>query len=233
MTKTVYNNSVVYNGGPELAAINQRTSDKIQTVKLKRNEDMAAISGGTTAKLQGDQLQVFAPTVRPAQGTEKPKKVKEKIESAQVDRGWNVSDAATTEKIKAKYRKDAKGTGASATTTGRTGKVKTEGSTGANEASTPPSSEEKKAAKKARKNTGNAEAAPPQPPPPPAPTPTTTESAPQERKAEKKTGGKNKEQKESKTSAEPAPPSQRRSYGMGSDIGANKSDASREKKHQR
>jgi len=194
VTKVVNNNSTVFNGGPDFAAVNQRSAEKIQRLTIQRNENISAVSDGGRASVKGGQLQVFAPTVRPATGNEKPKVVKESIAKAQIDRGWNAGDSATAQQVRAKYKKDVQGNatatrGATTTTTATTpttgeqrARVKSGGSGGPNETITQSNPEMKAEKQSKKKQTDEISDLPP----PARGGPAATAPASNERKVEKK-----------------------------------------------
>src|SRR6266581_4080901 len=92
VTNITYNNSVVYNYGPDINVINQHSSRPIQRLKLERQANVdvavAAKSGGLT-KVQGNSLVVAAPMkiTKPAQPVAPPV-VKAKVTQPQIHKGW-------------------------------------------------------------------------------------------------------------------------------------------------
>ena len=106
VTKIVYNNSTVYNGGPDLQAVNQRSSSPIERLRLERREDLA---GNPRAERSGNRLEVFAPTVRPPAESEHPRNVEGRISKSHVDRGWDIGNAETSQELRSQYKNEARG----------------------------------------------------------------------------------------------------------------------------
>lgn len=65
VTKVVYNNSTVYNGGPDIEAVNRRSERRIERLRLERRErDSATLA--RNAEQRDDRLEVFAPKIEPS-----------------------------------------------------------------------------------------------------------------------------------------------------------------------
>jgi hypothetical protein len=128
VTNITVQNNTVYNYGPDINVVNQRSSRPIQRLQLQRQENVdvasAAKSGGIT-KVQGNNLVVAAPMkIAKAAGPVAPPRVKTKINQPKIDKGWagiNPSQQAQLkEKIKTEDRsKIPPPTGAGAAATGR------------------------------------------------------------------------------------------------------------------
>jgi hypothetical protein len=89
VTNITYNNSVVYNYGPDYRTVNSYSARPIQRLRLQR-QTAAAGQLGTMTKVQGDALVVAAPPKlqRPAKPIA-PKAVKAKIDQPKIDTGWD------------------------------------------------------------------------------------------------------------------------------------------------
>jgi hypothetical protein len=74
VTKVVYNNSTVYNGGPDVEAVNRRSERRIERLKLERREDDAGVA---RVEQKNDRLEVVTPTARSARQAKKDWKVAE------------------------------------------------------------------------------------------------------------------------------------------------------------
>src|SRR6266571_4618080 len=109
VTNITYNNSVVYNYGPDINVINQHSSRPIQRLKLERQANVdvtaAAKSGGLT-KVQGNSLVVAAPMKINKSAKEiAPPTVKTKVAEAKVEKGWSVAgDANAQTQLKEKIK---------------------------------------------------------------------------------------------------------------------------------
>lgn len=117
MTKTVnvtnitYNNSNVYNYGPDYNAISRYSTRPIQRLSLQREtniDPVKAVQSNSVVKVRGDKLVVAAPQQlqKPSQQVA-PKVLKEKIPQPAVDRGWEqVADQKAQAELKEKITKE-------------------------------------------------------------------------------------------------------------------------------
>jgi hypothetical protein len=115
VTNITYNNSVVYNYGPDYGTLSAYSTRPIQRLKLERQtlDPTQAVKAGSLTKVQGDKLLLAAPMkLQKAQGAQlAPQKVKAKIEQPKIEKGWaNISDpnqkAQLEQKLKAENPKD-------------------------------------------------------------------------------------------------------------------------------
>ena len=109
VTNITVQNNTVYNYGPDVNTLNQRSSRPIQRLRLERQENVdvaaAAKSGGLT-KVQGSSLVVAAPMKinKPAQPVA-PAAVKTKVAQPKIEKGWSVvGDANAQSQLKQKIR---------------------------------------------------------------------------------------------------------------------------------
>jgi hypothetical protein len=100
ITNITYNNvsKVVYNGGPNFAAMNRRSRRPIPALKLVQRANMDDLRDGRNrrgkgllrAEQRGNQLEVVAPTI--AKGVDekalKPNKVAKVVSKEKVNKGW-------------------------------------------------------------------------------------------------------------------------------------------------
>jgi Family of unknown function (DUF6600) len=112
VTNITYNNSAVYNYGPDYATISRSSARPIQRLSLQRdaNSDPAtAAQSKRFMKVQGDKLVVAAPQQlqKPAKPLA-PKVVKEKLAQAPVvERGWEpAGDQKAQADLKEKMKKE-------------------------------------------------------------------------------------------------------------------------------
>ena len=113
VTNITYNNSVVYNYGPDYETVNRYSTRPVQRLQLERqtNVDLsvAMTSGGT--KVQGQKLVVSAPLKIERSATPiAPKVVKTKVEQSKVEHGWQgLGDPKAQAQLKEKMKtEDAK-----------------------------------------------------------------------------------------------------------------------------
>lgn len=119
VTNITYNNSRVYNHGPDYDRLSRYSTRPIQRLTLERNTNVnfsAGVRGREVTRIQGDKLVVAAPLTIQKSASKKfaPKKVKTKIEQPKVEHGWSgVSDP----KVKAEMQKKMKAEDAKAVPT--------------------------------------------------------------------------------------------------------------------
>src|SRR5207245_10213703 len=86
-----YNNSVVYNYGPDYAVLSRYSTRPIQRLKLERAsiDPLQAVKTGNVTKVQGDKLVLAAPMkLQKPNAQIAPKAVKAKIEQPKIEKGW-------------------------------------------------------------------------------------------------------------------------------------------------
>jgi hypothetical protein len=108
VTNITVNNNTVYNYGPDINAVNQRSSRPIQRLRLERqqNVDVAtAARSGAITKVQGNSLVVAAPMklTKPAQPVAPPT-VKARVTQAKIERGWAGINPNEQAKLKQKIK---------------------------------------------------------------------------------------------------------------------------------
>ncbi|HEX8312074.1 MAG TPA: DUF6600 domain-containing protein [Chthoniobacteraceae bacterium] len=124
ITNITYNNysKVVYNGGPNYAAINRRSDRSIPSLKLVRNTNIDGINGrngrgggkdrrGLPRSVQrGNQLEVFAPDVVRNDRDADSIRPKRKVPGEKVRRGLaEVKDEGVRNRLRDKLRKESNG----------------------------------------------------------------------------------------------------------------------------
>ena len=108
VTNITYNNSVVYNYGPDYAVLSRYSTRPIQRLKLERTsvDPLQALKAGNVTKVQGDKLVLAAPMkLQKANAQIAPRTVKAKIDQPKVEKGWaNISDPNTKAKLEQKFK---------------------------------------------------------------------------------------------------------------------------------
>jgi hypothetical protein len=108
VTNITYNNSVVYNYGPDYAVLSRYSTRPIQRLKLERTtvDPLQAVKAGNVTKVQGDKLVLAAPLKLQKANTQiAPKVVKAKIDQPKIEKGWaNISDPDTKAKLEQKFK---------------------------------------------------------------------------------------------------------------------------------
>jgi hypothetical protein len=111
VTNITYNNSTVYNYGPDYNTLSRYSARPIQRLSLQRETNIdpaTAAKSKSIMKIEGDKLMVAAPQqfqkpTKPAA----PKVVKEKIAQAPVERGWEpVAGQKAQAELKEKIKKE-------------------------------------------------------------------------------------------------------------------------------
>ncbi len=108
VTNITYNNSVVYNYGPDYAVLSRYSTRPIQRLKLERTsvDPLQAVKAGNVTKVQGDKLVLAAPMkLQKANAQIAPRTVKAKIDQPKIEKGWaNISDPNTKAKLEQKFK---------------------------------------------------------------------------------------------------------------------------------
>jgi len=108
VTNITYNNSVVYNYGPDYAVLSRYSTRPIQRLKLERTsvDPLQAVKAGNVTKVQGDKLVLAAPLKLQKANTQiAPRVVKAKIDQPKIEKGWaNISDPNTKAKLEQKFK---------------------------------------------------------------------------------------------------------------------------------
>jgi hypothetical protein len=108
VTNITYNNSVVYNYGPDYAVLSRYSARPIQRLKLERTsvDPLQAVKAGNVTKVQGDKLVLAAPMKLQKANTQiAPKVVKAKIDQPKIEKGWaNISDPNTKARLEQKFK---------------------------------------------------------------------------------------------------------------------------------
>lgn len=111
VTNITYNNSQVYNYGPDYNTLSRYSTRPIQKLTLQREtnaDPLAAARSKSLMKVEGDKLVIAAPQQfqKPSKPIA-PKVVKEKLAQAPVEHGWEqVSDPKAQTELKEKMKKE-------------------------------------------------------------------------------------------------------------------------------
>ncbi len=108
VTNITYNNSVVYNYGPDFAVVSRYSVRPIQRLTIERQNvsPLVAVKGGNISKVQGNKLLLAAPLKLQKSSTQiAPPKVKAKIEQPKFEKGWSdVSNPGEKAKLEEKFK---------------------------------------------------------------------------------------------------------------------------------
>jgi Family of unknown function (DUF6600) len=91
VTNITYNNSTVYNYGPNYDRLNQYSARPIQRLTLQRETMSHFGQGGKRGnfnRVNGSQLTVMAPVIQKSPQQIAPKQVKAKVDKPKVEHGW-------------------------------------------------------------------------------------------------------------------------------------------------
>lgn len=111
VTNITYNNSQVYNYGPDYNTLSRYSTRPIQKLTIQREtngDPLAAARSKSLMKVQGDKLVIAAPQQfqKPPKPIS-PKVVKEKLAQASVEHGWEpVSDPKAQAELREKMKKE-------------------------------------------------------------------------------------------------------------------------------
>jgi hypothetical protein len=114
VTNITYNNSVVYNYGPDYDRVSRYSVRPVQRLTLQRETNANLTTGVTTqaiTKVEGQKLVVAAPQkIQQPPKPVAPKNVKAKVAQAKIERGWSgVKDPQTKNQLVQKMKsEDAK-----------------------------------------------------------------------------------------------------------------------------
>jgi hypothetical protein len=111
VTNITYNNSTVYNYGPDYNTLSRYSTRPIQRLTLQRETNVdptVAAQSKSFMKVQGDKLVIAAPQqLQKPPKPVAPKVVKEKLAQAQVEHGWEpVGDQKAQAELKEKMKKE-------------------------------------------------------------------------------------------------------------------------------
>ena len=109
VTNITYNNSIVYNYGPDYNRLNQYSTRPIQRLSLQRETtvgaNLTAQGGGRNFnRVNGNQLMVVAPAIQKSQTNIAPKQVKAKVQKPQFEHGWQ--GISNRQQIQAEMKKE-------------------------------------------------------------------------------------------------------------------------------
>jgi hypothetical protein len=91
VTNITYNNSVVYNHGPDFNRVNEFSTRPVQRLSIEREATVSADlqnKRGNFNRVNGNQLVVVAPRVQKSEQRIAPKQVKARVEKPRVEHGW-------------------------------------------------------------------------------------------------------------------------------------------------
>jgi hypothetical protein len=106
VTNITYNNTTVVNYGPDYDDLQTRTQQPIERLRVERRMNIGSETPQTVVK--GEVIEVPAPVISKAQPAPPPRRVKEKIAKATVERGWEgVRDPRVAETLRAKIKAES------------------------------------------------------------------------------------------------------------------------------
>jgi hypothetical protein len=110
VTNITYNNSTVYNYGPDYNRLNQYSARPIQRLSLRRETtvgpNFGAQGGGrhNFNRVNGNQLMVVAPTIQRSQRQIAPPQVKAQVKQPRIEHGW--TGISNRQQIQAEMKKE-------------------------------------------------------------------------------------------------------------------------------
>jgi len=109
VTNITYNNSAVYNYGPDFNTLSRYSTRPIQRLSVQRESNLdPAAQSKALMKVEGNKLVVAAPqALQKPNKQAAPKVVKEKLSQAPVERGWeSIRDPKAQAELKEKIKKE-------------------------------------------------------------------------------------------------------------------------------
>jgi hypothetical protein len=105
VTNITYNNSRVYNYGPDYNRLNRYSTRPIQRLSIQRETNVETnFQTGSLNRVNGNQLVVVAPTIRKSQERIAPKLVKAKVAQPKLESGWQ--GISNRQQIQAEMKKE-------------------------------------------------------------------------------------------------------------------------------
>lgn len=108
VTNITYNNSIVYNYGPDFGVVSRYSVRPIQRLTIQREsiDPLQAVKMGNVTKVQGNKLILGAPMkLQKGNAQLAPKLVKEKIAQPKIEKGWaNISDPNAKVRLQQKFK---------------------------------------------------------------------------------------------------------------------------------
>ena len=110
VTNITYNNSTVYNYGPDYNRLNQYSARPIQRLSLRRETTVGpnfATQGGgrhNFNRVNGNQLMVVAPAIQRSQRRIAPQQVKTQVKQPRIEHGW--TGITNRQQIQAEMKKE-------------------------------------------------------------------------------------------------------------------------------
>jgi hypothetical protein len=104
----VQNNTVVFNGGPDLSKVNERAHQKVPRLNVERVTNIQTAKELGRAEQRGNTLVMAAPQIAPKKASERPIRVKEQVKAPDVDRGWTDLDKSAADEARARMTKEAR-----------------------------------------------------------------------------------------------------------------------------
>ena len=104
--RNVENKTVVFNGGPEINVINERSEKPVRRVRVERVND---VTTGGTMDAKNNVLRLAAPQIISAAKMSKPpRKLSDRAKAEELDHGWQEADEPTRQKVRAQQMAEAK-----------------------------------------------------------------------------------------------------------------------------
>lgn len=104
VTNITYNNNTVINNGPNYDEVRAQSQVPIEHLRLQRETSVSAAN--PHAEVQGGVVNIPAPMIAP-RSQERPRAVKQSIEGATVERGWDALNPSDAQQARAKLRSEA------------------------------------------------------------------------------------------------------------------------------
>jgi hypothetical protein len=108
VTNITYSNTTVISQGPSYDELRARSQQPIERLRLERQITANVDAETPRSVIRGEVLQMPAPVIAKAQPAERPRKIKETIAQATVERGWEgITDREAAGKARAKIKSES------------------------------------------------------------------------------------------------------------------------------
>jgi hypothetical protein len=100
--------NVVLNHGPDFAELQRRTQHPIERLRVARRTVVRFLEENPKPTIDGETIEMPAPILAQRRPAEKPKRVREKLSYATIDRGWEmVVDSESAERVRMKIKSES------------------------------------------------------------------------------------------------------------------------------
>jgi len=108
VTNITYNNTSIVDQGPDYYELRARTQQPIEHLRVVRRTILNFLAENPRVVIKGEVIEMPAPIIAKARTAERPRRIKESVAHATVDRGWEMLvDPEAAEKVRAKIKSES------------------------------------------------------------------------------------------------------------------------------